>query len=349
MHVVSFPAAFFRIARHPPQDLSPKAQERLRWLNCWQALRQQRLSARKASEVLGLPRSTLYRWQIQLNECGLKGLEDKSRRPKHFRQPMWDPKLVDEVLRLREEYPRWGKDKLVILIKRKGWQVSTSTVGRILSYLKARGVLKEPSLRPISTRRRKQQRPYAIRKPKDYQAKSPGDLVEIDTLDVRPLPGVIVKHFGARDVVSRWDVMNVYTRATAAQAASFLDILGERMPFPIKALQVDGGSEFASQFETECQRRGILLFVLPPHSPKLNGHVERAHRTHTEEFYEVYDGEFDIPSLREALERWEWTYNHVRPSQALNWKSPAEYLIERHPELASIKTNILALSKLSNM
>ena len=179
-------------------------------------------------------------------------------------------------------------------------------MGRILSYLKARGVLKEPSLRRISTRRRKQQRVYAVRKPKDYQAKSPGDLVEIDTLDVRPLPGVIVKHFGARDVVSRWDVMNVYTRATAAQAASFLDILEERMPFPIKALQVDGGSEFASQFETECQRRGILLFVLPPHSPELNGHVERAHRTHTEEFYEVYDGELDIPSLREALERWEW-------------------------------------------
>jgi len=129
--------------------------------------------------------------------------------------------------------------------------------------------------------------------------------------------------------------MNVYARATAAQAASFLDILEERMPFPIKALQVDGGSEFASQFETECQRRGILLFVLPPHSPELNGHVERAHRTHAEEFYEVYDGELDIPSLREALERWEWTYNHVRASQALNWKSPAEYLIACHPQLAS--------------
>ena len=25
MHVVSFPAAFFRIARHPPRDLTPKA------------------------------------------------------------------------------------------------------------------------------------------------------------------------------------------------------------------------------------------------------------------------------------------------------------------------------------
>jgi transposase len=168
MHVVGFPAAFFRIARHPPQDLTPKAQERLRWLNCWRALSRQGLSAEKASEVLSLPRSTLYRWQRQLYQCGLKGLEDRSRRPKHFRQPMWDPKMVDEILRLREEYPRWGKDKLVILIKRKGWQVSTCTVGRIVSYLKARGVLKEPSLRRISTRRRKQQRPYAVRKPRDY-------------------------------------------------------------------------------------------------------------------------------------------------------------------------------------
>jgi len=92
-----------------------------------------------------------------------------------------------------------------------------------------------------------------------------------------------------------------------------------------------------------------LPFVLPPHSPELNTNVQRAHRTHTEEFYEVYDGEFDIPSLRETLERWEWTYNHVRPGQAFNWKSPAEYLIERHPELAFVKTRILPPPKLSNM
>jgi len=92
-----------------------------------------------------------------------------------------------------------------------------------------------------------------------------------------------------------------------------------------------------------------LLHGLRQNCPELNGHVERAHRTHAEEFYEVYDGECDIPSLREALESWEWTYNHIRPSQALNWKSPAEYLIERHLELASTKTKTLALPKLSNM
>ena len=52
---------------------------------------------------------------------------------------------------------------------------------------------------------------------------------------------------------------------------------------------MDGGSEFQAAFEMECQRRELKLFVLPPRSPKLNGCVERAQRTHTEEFYEVND------------------------------------------------------------
>jgi hypothetical protein len=73
-------------------------------------------------------------------------------------------------------------------------------------------------------------------------------------------------------------------RATAKTASRFLDSLEARTPFPVKAIQVDGGSEFQADFERECQRRGILLFVLPPQSPKLNGYVERARRTHVEEF-----------------------------------------------------------------
>ena len=98
------------------------------------------------------------------------------------------------------------------------------------------------------------------------------------------------------------------------------------MPFPIKAIQVDGGSEFQDAFERECQRRGIKLFVLPPRSPKLNGHVERAQRTHTEEFYEVTDTSFDLPELNRALLKWEEVYDTVRPSQALGYLKPQEYL-----------------------
>jgi len=188
---------------------------------------------------------------------------------------------------LRGEYPRWVKDKLVVLLREKGVSFSASTVGRIIHILKERGVLKEPVPNHISARKRQRQRPYAVRKPKEYVARAPGDIVEVDTLDVRPLPGVILKHFTAHDVISRWDVVSVHSRASASTAAHFLDALESRMPFPVRAIQVDGGSEFEAIFEKECQRRDIKLFVLPPRSPKLNGGVERAHRTHTEEFYEV--------------------------------------------------------------
>ena len=141
------------------------------------------------------------------------------------------------MLELREQYPRWGKDKLVVLLTRQGWQVSTSMVGRILTRLKARGVLREPVRDGLPARRQARKRPYAVRKPREYRAREPGDIVQVDTLDIRPLPGVVLKHFTARDVVSRWDVLEVHTRATSTLAARFLDSMRRRFPFPIKAVQ----------------------------------------------------------------------------------------------------------------
>jgi len=340
MRVVGLPRAFYRVARRPPPVLSPGAEQRLRWLSCWQKMQEHGVSGADASQALRLPRSTLYRWRKRLREQGLTGLEGCSRRPHRLRQPTWSPELAQAVLALRERYPRWGKDKLVVLLRRDGWEVSTSMVGRILTQLKARQILREPAPNHISARKRSRTRPYARRKPKDYLPQAPGDLVQVDTLDVRPLPGMIYKHFTCRDTISRWDVVEVYPRATAAAAKNFLDTLVARMPFPVKALQVDGGSEFAAAFEDECRRRGILLFVLPPRSPKLNAHVERAHRTHIEEFYEVYDGDLDLPTLNQALLRWEWTYNHIRPHQALDGKTPMEYLRQSHPELARDPTHL---------
>lgn len=99
-----------------------------------------------------------------------------------------------------------------------------------------------------------------------------------------------------------------------------------RAPFPIRAIQVDGGSEFMADFEAACKARGILLFVLPPHSPKLNGRVERANRTYKEEFYDCSDAAPTVAGFRSDLRAWEHTYNHVRPHQALGYLTPAQFL-----------------------
>ena len=63
-----------------------------------------------------------------------------------------------------------------------------------------------------------------------------------------------------------------------------------------------------------------------PRSPKLNAHVERAQRTHTEEFYELTHADATVAALSVELLEWEWTYNHVRPHQALDYKTPAQFL-----------------------
>jgi putative transposase len=204
------------------------------------------------------------------------------------------------VLRLREEYPRWGKDKLVILLRREGFASSASTVGRILKRLKERGVLKEPLPNHMSARKSQRQRPYTVTKPEDYQVEEPGDIAELDTPDVRPLPGI---------------------------AAALMGTQLRRMPFPIKVIQVDGGAEFQDSFEAECQRRDIKLFVLPPRSPKVNRHVERAQRTDAEEFYEVTNTGFEIAELNQSLLGWEKVYSTVPPHQALGYLTPKEFLM----------------------
>jgi putative transposase len=150
--------------------------------------------------------------------------------------------------------------------------------------------------------------------------------VEVDTKELRLRSGVILKRFSARDVVSRWDVVEVHGRATSLAAARFLDTLLDRLPFPLGALQVDGGSEFAAEFEQACQQKEIPLFVLPPKSPKLNAHVERSHRTHNEEFYQVQADSVEVARLNQQLRRWEHNYNHIRPHQSLAYLTPLEFL-----------------------
>jgi hypothetical protein len=158
---------------------------------------------------------------------------------------------------VRERYPRWGKDKLAVLLRRAGIVLSVSMIGRILSRLRRSGELREPTRRRMGVRQRRWQRPYAIRRPADWAVERPGDLVELDTLDIRPLSTLVLKQFTARDVVSRWDTVELGRRATAIAAAAVLDRLAERMPFPVRAISIDNGSEFMAEFETACEARGI--------------------------------------------------------------------------------------------
>jgi len=236
---------------------------------------------------------------------------------------------------LRQQYPRWGKAKLAVLLARRGIVLAVSMIGRILRYLRQRRLLIAPQ-RERATARARHARPHAQRKPKGVTiAKAQpggcplGRIVQIDTMRLSPLPGVVRYHFSAIDVVSRFGVIGVRGVATAGTAKEFLTDVRARCPFTVKAIQIDGGSEFMAEFEQECADQGISVSVLPPHSPKLNGRVERMNRTFREEWWECYDGEGDLPSMQGAGREGETVYNAIRPHQSLGMRTPVEFLAEQ--------------------
>src|SRR5450755_2241154 len=303
-------------------ELSREARVRLSWMDFYARCDNVTHTCRH----FGISRQTFYRWQRRYDPYDLTTLEERSRRPRQCRQPTW-------AFPLEERF--WGCGCSFRAGQRQaGGSAAPSEVGGFGFYggphshsTERQGRLVEPPRTGVpGSRRALRPRPYAVRKPREYAVSEPGDLVEVDTLDVRPIPGVVFKQFTARDVVSRWDVLQAHTRATAQTATQFLDTLQLRMPFPIRAVQIDGGPEFAAEFEQACQQRGLHLFVLPPRSPKLNGAVERANRTHTEEFYQVTPCSLEMKKLNRELRQWEKIYNTVRPHQALGYLTPLQFL-----------------------
>lgn len=86
----------------------------------------------------------------------------------------------------------------------------------------------------------------------------------------------------AHGPIAKWTVGKAFNRATATAAASFLD----NMPFPVKAIPLNGRREFLAGFETSCQARAVAFYVLLPRSPEMNGAVEHDIGAWRYEFHE---------------------------------------------------------------
>ena len=237
----------------------------------WRQAMAHGLTATQAAEAVGVPRATLYRWE--------RAPELRSRRPRRLRGRNWTAALVAAVEGLRADNPMWGKRKLGPLLRAAGRTVSDSTVGRILTELVRRGrivpvpVFRRPCRAAATVRRR-----WAKRLRGALAAERPGQAVQVDTLSLSFPDGKGVKQFTAVDRVSRWSIGMGAHRATASSAARFLEKLIRDAPFPVRAVQIDGGSEFKAEFEAACQAKDIALRVLPPRSPELNSRVEPCRR-----------------------------------------------------------------------
>jgi transposase InsO family protein len=98
-----------------------------------------------------------------------------------------------------------------------------------------------------------------------------------------------------------------------------------QFPFPVEAVQSDGGSEFLKDFGSVVGELKLTHYFNRPNYPQGNGRIERSFRTDAEEFYQVEELPADIGGLEAALVAWNQIYEQVRPHQALGYKTPEQF------------------------
>jgi transposase InsO family protein len=127
-------------------------------------------------------------------------------------------------------------------------------------------------------------------------------------------------------------VLKVYDACTQRAAIAFIDEVLHRLPFRVLVVQTDNGAEFQSQFHWHLEERDIRHVYIRPHTPRLNGKVERSHRVDDQEFYQLLDKDGitdDIHLFNDKLREWEDYYNYHRPHGALAGQTPYERLLAK--------------------
>ena len=258
----------------------------------------------------GISRPTLRKWYRRYKEHGPKGLCDLSRKPKNSPNLKVTTDIEKLILDIRKKR-KLGARRIQNELKRlHSISLSLASIHKILA---------RNHVKPLHRIRRKND--Y-----KSYNRPIPGDRVQMDTKKLAP--GLY--QYTAIDDCTRWRVIGIYNKRTAANTLLFFDRVIEEFPFPIQRIQTDRGREFfAVKVQKKLMEYCIKFRPIKPRSPHLNGKVERSQKTDMQEFYSTVS--LDDPKLMEQLDHWQFHYNWYRPHGSLNAKAP----IDRWCELSS--------------
>ena len=106
---------------------------------------------------------------------------------------------------------------------------------------------------------------------------------------------------------------------------------GYTLPYEIKGIQTDNGSEFLNHFDRIIAGNGIAHFFIYPRCPKQNGIIERFNHTLQEEFVEDNRElleEKETKPFNNKLIDYLLFYNTQRPHNTLNNQEPMKIVVD---------------------
>lgn len=296
-------------------------EERLRWVL---PIINKEIRLSDAAKVCPYSKRSLERWVASYRKRGEAGLEPKSTRPKT--NPKETPiRIKERVIELRKETQicslklKWKLEKEDIVIHK-------NTIQKII---KKEGLVRK----------------YRIRKLKYKYIKVPLKQGELMEIDVKYVPQMLKNRqyyqFTAIDCASRWRYLKIYNNYSNSNSMKFLEELIRVIPFRIRAIKTDNGSNFTNRYtgyskssdplnprlhplDILCQRYNIIHYLIDPGKPAQNGKVERSHRTDQEMFYERNKFE-NLKDLNTKIRIWNEEYNNLEHC-GLNGKTPNEML-----------------------
>lgn len=275
--------------------------------------------------AFNIPRTTIYTWKKDFEDSGkkLSSLIPKSTRPINMRSMNLDPRLIEFIKSMREEYGHLGKLKLKPFLDEYAKSLNTSSYGttKIGVIIKRRHYFFETVVRR-KIKRRKPLTPRLKYAPKEVL---PG-YVEMDTISIWAV-GKKYYFVTAIDIVTKFAWVKIVPSPSSKQATlSFMEFQKE-YKHELRVVQTDNGSEFLGEFDDYLGEINLKHQFIYQKSPKVNCVIERFNRTVQEEFIERNDEYiYDKVKFNQKLTNYLIWYNTKRPHYSLGLISPTEYM-----------------------
>jgi transposase InsO family protein len=228
-----------------------------------------------------------------------------------------DRRLLSEMRRLAESYPRYGSERVHQLLVGTGWRVNFKRVHRLW---------RQEHLQVPQKQRKRRRLPGSsaggiVR----HRAKRPNHVWSYDFLSDRTEDGRQLKLLAVIDEYTREclaiEVGRTFTSRDVKLTLQYLFAL-RGAPQHVRS---DNGPEFiAKEIRHWLDRASVDTLYIQKGSPWENGYVESFNGKLRDELLnrELF---LSLPEARYVLDEWREEYNHHRPHSGLNWRTPGAY------------------------
>lgn len=269
------------------------------------------------AEVYSVSRKTIYKWLARHDAEGVAGLADRSRTPHDSPHKLSD-EVIEHIIAARQRWS-WGPRKLRVKLAAAHSHIAwpaESTIGEVLkraglTHRRKPRVRTPPYAQPFASVAGANQTWCA-----DFKGWfRTGDGTRCDPLTIT-------------DAHSRYLLRcHITPKADGIHVAAIFDAAFREHGLPL-VIHTDNGVPFASRAPGGLSRvsmRWVKLGIVPersrPASPQDNGRHERMHSTLKQAT--LQPPERNPRRQQAAFDRFQHDYNHERPHEALDDRTPA--------------------------